>query len=402
MEPNKKPQPSSLDGIRRQSLGPPQDLRPDHDLPAPKPTPMLENSEHVLLEEHEPSEGPSKKKSRRKMILFVALIILLSAAVVTAISAYSWYQGELAPASSDTAKRIRIKIPIGSSPVAIADQLGSAGVIKNKLAFTIYTRLSGTESKLKAGTYSLQPSLSTPKIVEHLVAGKEETFSVTFLPGATLANNRQILLNLGYSQAEVDAALSKNYTRPLFAGRPVGSDLEGYIYGETILFSSSVSVETILSRFFDEYETVIRENDLINGFKKQGLDLYQGIILASIVQRETSNPDSQRQAARVFLNRMKIGMNLGSDVTYQYAAKKMGVAPNPRLESPYNTRIYTGLPPGPIANPGKTALISVANPANSDYLFFLAGDDNQMHYAKTDAEHQRNIKLYCQKKCLIP
>jgi UPF0755 protein len=99
---------------------------------------------------------------------------------------------------------------------------------------------------------------------------------------------------------------------------------------------------------------------------------------------------------------MAIGMTLGSDVTYQYAAKKLGVAPNPGLESPYNTRIHAGLPPGPIASPGKSALLAVANPASNDYLFFLAGDDNVMHYAKTDAEHQRNIVQYCQKKCSQP
>jgi UPF0755 protein len=94
-------------------------------------------------------------------------------------------------------------------------------------------------------------------------------------------------------------------------------------------------------------------------------------------------------------------MTLGSDVTYQYAAKKLGVAPHPGLDSPYNTRIHAGLPPGPIATPGKTALIAVANPSDNDYLFFLSGDDNVMYYAKTDAEHQRNIVLHCQKKCAI-
>ena len=99
---------------------------------------------------------------------------------------------------------------------------------------------------------------------------------------------------------------------------------------------------------------------------------------------------------------MKIGMNLGSDVTYQYAAKLLGVAPDPKLNSPYNTRIHAGLPPGPIATPGKTALQAVANPGNNDYLFFLAGDDNVMHYAKTDAEHQRNIVQYCRVKCATP
>lgn len=406
MAPDNKPRPS-MDGFRRSS--PPlqpqprqPDLRPDHDLPAPEPTPLLENTEKALPEITEPIVEPKRKKPGYVKWVLIGLIAFLVAAASVVMVGYSWYQAQLAPVSSDTTKHVRVTIKLRTSPSAIAAQLKAAGVIRSELAFSIYTKLTGTEGTLKAGSYSLQPSLSTPKIVEHLVAGKEDIFNITFLPGDTVANNRKVLLGLDYPATEVDAALSKEYNRPLFATKPAGTDLEGYLYGETIQFDSSATVETILNRFFDEYEAVIQDNNLVAGFQQQGLTLYQGITLASIVQRETSNPDSQRQVARVFLNRMKAGMTLGSDVTYQYAAKKMGVAPDPSLNSPYNTRIHAGLPPGPISTPGKTALLAVANPASNDYLFFLAGDDNIMHYAKTDAEHQRNITLYCQKKCASP
>src|SRR5207248_2549788 len=102
-------------------------------------------------------------------------------------------------------------------------------------------------------------------------------------------------------------------------------------------------------------------------FQKQGLNLYQGITLASIIQREVPGAADQKQVAQVFLTRLGMEMPLGSDVTYQYAAKKMGVTPSPDLDSPYNTRKYPGLPPGPIASPGLTALQAVANPAAGNY-----------------------------------
>lgn len=233
------------------------------------------------------------------------------------------------------------------------------------------------------------------------MSGKQDTFRVTFLPGDTVANNREKIIELGYSESEVDAALSKTYNRPLFATKPVGADLEGYLYGETLEFDSSASVETILGKFFDQFESVITENNLVEGFKKQGLTLYEGITLASIVQREVPASEDQRQIAQVFFNRIGAGMTLGSDVTYQYAAKKLGVDPTPTLDSPYNTRIHAGLPPGPIAAPGKSALLAIANPADNDYLFFLSGDDDNTYFARTDAEHQQNIVSHCQKKCLI-
>lgn len=401
MAPDKKQRPS-IDGVRRVSR-PRQDFGPDHDLPTPAPIPLIESSNQSLpttIEQQ--ADNLEKKKSVKHRWARGGAIIVVVTAIIAVVSGYTWYQAELAPVSSDTTKRVRVVVAQGSSPGVIASKLKSAGVIRNDTAFIIYAKLSGIESKLKAGSFSLQPSLSTPKIIEHLVAGKVDTFNITFLPGDTLSNGRKILLGVGYSQAEVDAALSATYNRPLFATKPEGTDLEGYLYGETIQFDSSATVKKVLESFFDEYEAVINENNLVTVFQRQGLTLYEGITLASIVQRETSNSESQRQVTRVFLNRMKIGMSLGSDVTYQYAAKKMGVPPDPKLNSPYNTRIHAGLPPGPIATPGKTALLAIANPASNDYLFFLAGDDNIMHYAKTNAEHQQNIVRYCQQKCAIP
>jgi UPF0755 protein len=107
------------------------------------------------------------------------------------------------------------------------------------------------------------------------------------------------------------------------------------------------------------------------------------------------------QIAQVFYLRLAQSMPLGSDVTYQYIADRTGVARDPDLDSPYNTRRYAGLPPGPIATPGLKALLAVANPAQTDYLYFLSGDDDITYFGRTFQEHEANIKNHCQEKCQI-
>ncbi len=390
----------SVDGIRRtpRPKKPVPDLRPDHDLPAPKPTKLLDEP----IGNEGADEGLSKKPSHWKRWVLIILGLVITLFVIAGAVAYSWYQQSLQPASDDTTKYIRVTIEPGSIPSAIAEQLETAGVIRSSLAFTIYAKLTATENKLQAGVYTLQPTLSTPKIVDYLVSGKQHTFKVTFLPGDTLANNRQRLIDLKlFDTTDIDAALSKTYDRPLFDTKPADADLEGYIFGETYHFDASATPESILNQTFDEFEAVITDENLVEGFKKQKLTLFEGITLASIVQREVPNAEDQRQVARVFYNRIANDMNLGSDVTYQYAADKLDVQRTPTLDSPYNTRIHTGLPPGPIAAPGANALIAVANPAKNDYLFFLSGDDDQTYFAVDEAGHQQNIDRHCKKKCLI-
>jgi UPF0755 protein len=347
--------------------------------------------------------GTPPKPKRSKLKIFLSVFLgLIVVGIIAAGSAFWWYQQQLQPVTSSAdAPHKRLVIASGSAPSAIAAQLEEAGLVRSSRAFQLYIQLTGTRDSLKAGSYNLQPSLSVPQIVDHLVSGKQDEFKITFLPGDTLANHRKQLLGVGYSESEIDAAFSKAYTSPLFDGKPASADLEGYIYGETYQFDTSASVEDVLTRTFEEFEGKVEANKLVEGFKKQGLTLYEGITLASVVQREIGVAADQKQVAAVFYNRMKAGMTLGSDVTYQYAAKKLGVAPDPTLESPYNTRIHKGLPPGPIASPGLGALTAVAYPASNDYLFFLSGDDDKTYFGRTNEEHEQNVANHCQKKCLI-
>lgn len=359
------------------------------------------------------SSAVKPKKSKKKRILLVAST-LLGIIVLVAIGGLIWYSVQLSAVNSaDTTKKF-VQIKSGSSPSMIANTLKEEGVIRSQTAFLWYTRLEGVQNQLQAGSYRLSPSESTQEIVGHLVNGKVDTFDVTLFPGATLVDNTSTpsdkkydvttaLRRAGFTDQEITAGLSADYSdyaTTLFQGRPAGADLEGYIYGETYRLSSSATVEDVLRASFEQYWKVIQTNNLVAAFQARGMSLYEGITLASIIQRE-SGGDDKAQIAQVFYKRLGKGMPLGSDVTYQYVADKLGVARDTNLESPYNTRIKVGLPPGPIAVPGGAALIAAANPAAGDYEYFLSGDDDITYFATTLEEHEANIRNHCQQKCQI-
>jgi len=339
-----------------------------------------------------PSVQDEPKNTRLKWYILGALLFGLFIMVL-------FINFLLSPRDSSAKETVAVEIVAGMVPSQIAVELEKAGVIRSSLAFHAYARLTG--SSLKAGNYQLSPADSVPRILTQVQAGPEsDEIEVTFKPGATIAENKKVLSALGYSDTEITTAFSLDYDNPIFQDRPEGTDLEGYIFGETHRFNKGVPVNEILSRYFEDYYKVIEENDLINLYKQQGLSLYEGITLASIIQRE-SGGDDKAQIAQVFLLRLSEGIMLGSDVTYQYIADKEGNPRDINYDSPYNTRRYAGLPPGPIATPGVAALLAVSSPDDGDYIYFLSGDDNVTYFARTQAEHEANIRNHCQQKCSI-
>lgn len=378
------------------------------DIPQPSP---------VQLSEQPAAPVSTPRQPRKAKWLLLVLAVVVGVCLV----AVGWYALSLRPVASGNVDKVRVTINQGDLPIEIAQSLEDKQVIRSAYAFYLHARITGVSSKLQPGTFSLSPAESAPQIANHLLTGNTEEYSVTFYPGAPLdiaakskngtPSHRQVLEKLGFEKIEIDEAFAADYSGDfpiLFADKPADADLEGYIYGQTYRVSSGASVKQILMRTFAEYETQIKENDLVAAFKRQNLNLFEGITLASIVQREvlapsTSEPSAdQKQVAQVFYTRLNSGMMLGSDVTYHYAADKMDVARDHTLESPYNTRIKVGLPPGPIASPGITALKAVADPAAGDYVYFLSGDDDKTYFAVTNEEHEANIVNHCAYKCSLP
>lgn len=249
-----------------------------------------------------------------------------------------------------------------------------------------------------------------------------QTFNFTIRPGETIFDIKKNLLKVdrndgnedtenhieNYTKEEIEAAFRADYDFDFLDSRPEGASLEGFLYPETLNFYAIATVEDILRAFLKEMGKIIAENDLAAKYAAHGLSLYDGITLASIVQRE-STPSDVATVAQVLMTRLSYGWALGADATVSYA---LDVADPDRtiyqdnatalyIDSCYNTRRYAGLPCGPISNPNLNALLAVANPSDTAYLYFLTGDDGLMYYSYTEAEHFQNIRDHCQVLCNI-
>lgn len=395
----------------------PDTLPPVQPTLPPAPQQMMPVAPEVTqgTPESEPALPPRRK---RRLWAWIVLGVVVLLAIVCTLAVTTYYRA-LEPVSRTSLSTTRVTISPNTSSSQIATLLHGNGLIRSETAFSIYTRLIGAGGKFRAGAYNISAASSTQDIVQHLITGKTDTMRITFLPGAALRPNpatpeaqrtdiESVLLRVGFKQADIEAAFVKTYQHPLFAGRPAGGDIEGYVYGETYDFTSDATLDDVFGKVFDTYYGALQKTDVVAGLAQHGLNLYQGITLASIIQREVSADDAstpshdQQQVAQVFLLRLAKDMPLGSDVTAYYGAIKAGQSPTVAVDTPYNTRIHAGLPPGPIATPSIGALMAAAHPAAGDYLFFLSGDDNMMYYARTDAEHQANIRGHCQTKCAIP
>lgn len=391
------------------------------------------------------SKKQPKKKSFMKKII-IALVILLSIAGLGVFGAYTWYEKQLAapknfsckfnsPAAAATSEGNeenpdchyqKFEIKTNQTISDIAENLKKAGLIRSDFAFKTYLKLSNKSAKIKAGTYSLRANLSAKEIVEQMEKGvaSSEVFNLTVLPGETLKEIKQKLIKLGYLSEQIDTALLKKYDSPVLKGlydnegkltnpaQPVNVALEGYLYGETYQFYKGETVEHIFETMINQLNSVVVANHIEEKFQKRGFSLREGLILASIIQKEAHSEDMPG-VSMVFQNRLKVGMTLGSDVTATYAADL--VNPNRDRNDPnnnlrvletdnlYNTRKHTGLTPGPICSPGITAILAVAEPDENkrSMRYFLTGDDGKMYYSVTDTEHTQKIRDYCQKLCSV-
>ena len=312
---------------------------------------------------------------------------------------HAWYNRNLAPVSSSH-QVTYFPIASGSTLQEIATDLSRAHLIRNATAFETYVRGRQLYSKMQAGTYALTPSMSTPQIVSKIVNGDVSTSYLTILPGKTVGQIRQTFKQAGYSDTELDVAFDPSTypDEPVLANLPPGATLEGFLYPDSFQKEVDTPAQTIIRESLDEMQTHLT-TDIVNGFKAQGLSVFQGVTLSSIVYQESGDPSIEPTIAQVFLSRIKQGMPLQSNVTADYASDLAGVARTVTINSPYNTYLHPGLPPGPIGNTVDSALKAVAHPSNTDYLYFVAGDNGVVHFSQTEAEQEQAVKQYCTKQC---
>lgn len=342
-------------------------------------------------------------KRPKGRIVLAALLFIMLVAFISLTVAYKTYQSNLQPPSLDKSL-ISVTIDSGATTEQIADLLESRKVIRSDWAFEWYMRLHPVNGGLKAGTYVLSGDKSVSEVVAILSGGKVETDLVTILPGKRLDQIRSDLIKSGFSEQEVDAALDpSNYAgHPALVAKPPEASLEGYLYPDSFQKTAETSAKDIIGLALDEMNRYLTP-EVLEGFTRQGLTPHQAIIIGSIVEQEVGNPNDRAQVAQVFIKRFKIGMPLGADPTAVYGAvinnQDPSIGAAIAYDSPYNTRMHAGLPPGPIGNVSEGSLQAVAFPAASDWLYFVAGDDGTTHFSKTIAEHEALTRTYCTKLC---
>lgn len=337
--------------------------------------------------------------TRWRKIAIVSLVVLATLMSAALVGSRIWYDQNLKPLTVES-RIVTVEIPLGSSVDFIANLLKEKDVIRSTQAFKIYVRSNEKADALKFGVYDFDSSQTVPEIVEILASGQEASELFTIAPGLRLDQVRARFIKAGFTEAETDAALEPTQyeDHPALVSKPRGDSLEGYLYPESFQRTSATTAKQLVGLSLDEMAKRLTPAR-IEAFSRHGLSPHEAIIVASIIEEEVHLAEDRRVVGQIFLKRLDEGIQLGSDVTYEYAAVVNGGIAWPGLEDPYNTRLYTGLPPGPIANFDDTALEAVANPTETDYLFFLSGDDDKTYYGKTLAEHDQNIRDHCQKKC---
>lgn len=333
-------------------------------------------------------------RSKLPRIAALVVVLLITGLIASVLVIRHNYYENLKPVSGSQKSQL-VTIEKGSTATEISARLKKAGVIRQTWAFEWYIRNHHLRDKLQAGTYYIQPSQSVAEIADILTKGQIATDLVTILPGKRIDQVQQALVNSGFSPDDVEAAFDPALyaNNPALVDKPVTASLEGYLYPESFQKSPDTNPQVIITAALSEMQNYLTP-EVRAGFVKQGLTVHEGVILASIVEKESGKAEDRPVVAQVFLSRLRQKIALESDATTSYGAILAGKEPTHDFDSQYNTYKYPGLPPGPISNVSNSSLKAVAFPASTDYLFFVAGHDCKTRFSKTLKEHEAFIQQF--------
>ncbi len=287
----------------------------------------------------------------------------------------------------------RVVVPKGASLRVAADSLAKAGVIRSATAFRLYALLEGRDRSIRAGTYLFRPGVAWGEVLSDLHGGKGIEHTVTVVEGWSLNQIvPQIARALGAPLDSVQAAVRDTaLLRTLDVPTPT---LEGYLFPDTYVFPDGATarqaVRTMVARYQKVWQPEWNEQ-----LQHQAMSRNDVMSLAAIVEKEARLPEERPVIAAVYLNRLKAGMLLQADPTVQYAIGHHVARvyyKDLEIDSPYNTYKYKGLPPGPIASPGKPAIVAALYPASVPYRFFVAHPDGHHEFTTSFAEHSVAVK----------
>ena len=333
----------------------------------------------------------------RRVVVGVSLLFAVAAAVLVVAGSLVW--GRLQdPYKGFAGAEQFVLITPGTSTPAIGRLLVETGVIRDELTFRATLWWSGRSRALQAGEYRFDRPLAAPDVVERIARGDVYTRNITFPEGLTIHEMADLYESRGFGAAAqfVEAARNVSLIRDL---DEEAIDLEGYLFPETYALPRETPASRLIAMMIDRFRATYTDQ-WRQRTRAQGWTPRQLVTLASLVEKETGKPEERAVIAAVYRNRLKIGMGLQADPTVVFAMRKAGTykgnirRTDLALDSPYNTYRHGGLPPGPIAAPGAASLEAALMPSPVSYLYFVSRNDGSHVFARTLAEHNRNVREF--------
>jgi UPF0755 protein len=330
-----------------------------------------------------------------KKLVISVIVLLVVGAAGTAVLLYSRL-GQ--PYRGHEAAEQFVEVPQGAGSRAIGERLVAAGVVRDQATYRLAVWMTGKGRQLKAGEYRFDRAMTPLEVIDKLARGDVFLVTITFPEGLTARDMSNIFEahGLGPASAFVHAAKDATAIHDL---DPAAGDLEGYLFPETYSVPRHTDAAKLVAAMVARFRHVFTP-DLQQAAAARNLTVRQAVTLASIVEKETAKPEERPLVAAVYSNRLRIGMALQCDPTVIYALLRAGTF-NGNLrhddltfDSPYNTYRYPGLPPGPIASPGRASLEAAVKPADADFIYFVSRNDGSHEFARTLDEHNRNVQRY--------
>jgi UPF0755 protein len=320
-------------------------------------------------------------------LLAGASVVLIVVAAAIGWLAYAIYGDRSRPAAST-----QIVVTRGSSFADVALQLASDGVIGNVLSFRLLARLRGEEAAVRAGEYRFSPHVNQSEVLDALVTGGAQVATwVTIPEGYTVAQIAERLQENGVGSARAFLAVFMQQ-RIVVDGSPTHS-LEGFLFPSTYLVPLGASPQQVAAPMIAEFFKELPQNAQARA-RALHVTVPQAVTVASLVEREAKSEMDRPKIAEVIYNRLRLGMPLQVDASIEYALpehKSQLSFADLKIDSPYNTYTHSGLPPTPIANPGRPSLEAALNPSKGDDLYYVYCGNGRHVFAKTLAQHQANV-----------